>query len=99
MSTDNSQMCNACVCSVLRSILYTQATKPLKMRQTRPYATGVATPTDTFYVIGSTVGPHPYPEIVAYFQSVISREIKSQLLKKKDAKPNDYVIALHRRRK
>lgn len=35
---------------------------------------------DSFYVIGSTVGPHPYPEMVAYFQSVISREMRSQLL-------------------
>lgn len=34
---------------------------------------------DSFYVIGSTVGPHPYPEMVAYFQSVISEEIKKQL--------------------
>ena len=50
-------------------------------------------PTDTFYVIGSTVGPHPYPEIVAYFQSVISREIKSQLLKKEGRENPDYVIA------
>lgn len=36
-------------------------------------------PRDTFYVIGSTVGPHPYPEMVARFQSVISEEIKAQL--------------------
>ncbi|MDE6371571.1 MAG: tryptophan synthase subunit beta [Duncaniella sp.] len=35
---------------------------------------------DSFYVIGSTVGPHPYPEMVAYFQSVISREMRKQLL-------------------
>ena len=47
----------------------------------------------SFYVIGSTVGPHPYPEIVAYFQSVISREIKSQLLKKEGRENPDYVIA------
>lgn len=37
---------------------------------------------DSFYVIGSTVGPHPYPEMVAYFQSVISEEIRRQLLEK-----------------
>lgn len=35
---------------------------------------------DSFYVIGSTVGPHPYPEMVTYFQSVISREMRKQLL-------------------
>ncbi|MBQ9173890.1 MAG: tryptophan synthase subunit beta [Bacteroidales bacterium] len=39
-------------------------------------------PSDTFYIIGSTVGPHPYPDMVARLQSVISEEIKSQLLEK-----------------
>jgi tryptophan synthase beta subunit len=48
---------------------------------------------ETFYLIGSVVGPHPYPEMVAYFQSVISEEIQNQLLEK-TGKPNpDYVIA------
>ena len=50
-------------------------------------------PADTFYVIGSTVGPHPYPEMVAYFQSVISKEIKSQLKDKEGRENPDYVIA------
>lgn len=50
-------------------------------------------PTDTFYVIGSTVGPHPYPEMVAFFQSVISEEIKKQLLEKEGRENPDYVIA------
>ena len=36
-------------------------------------------PTDTHYIIGSVVGPHPYPDMVARFQSVISEEMKSQL--------------------
>ena len=48
---------------------------------------------DSFYVIGSTVGPHPYPEMVAYFQSVISREIRSQLLSQTGSELPDYVIA------
>lgn len=39
-------------------------------------------PQDTFYIIGSTVGPHPYPDMVARLQSVISREIKEQLQEK-----------------
>ncbi len=39
-------------------------------------------PADTYYIIGSVVGPHPYPDMVARFQSVISAEIKSQLLEK-----------------
>lgn len=50
-------------------------------------------PSDTFYVIGSTVGPHPYPEIVAYFQSVISKEIKNQLKEQEGREDPDYVIA------
>lgn len=48
---------------------------------------------DSFYVIGSTVGPHPYPEMVAYFQSVISEEIKKQLFEHEGRKNPDYVIA------
>lgn len=50
-------------------------------------------PSDTFYVIGSTVGPHPYPEMVAFFQSVISQEIKKQLLEKEGRENPDYVVA------
>ena len=50
-------------------------------------------PSDTFYVIGSTVGPHPYPEMVAYFQSVISKEIREQLKEKEGQENPDYVIA------
>ncbi len=48
---------------------------------------------DSFYVIGSTVGPHPYPEMVAYFQSVISEEIKKQLKEQIGRENPDYVIA------
>lgn len=48
---------------------------------------------DTHYIIGSVVGPHPYPDMVTRFQSIISKEIRSQLLKQTgDAEP-DYVIA------
>lgn len=50
-------------------------------------------PEDTFYIIGSTVGPHPYPDMVARFQSVISREMKTQLLEKEGRDYPDYVIA------
>ncbi|MCD2426046.1 tryptophan synthase subunit beta [Niabella pedocola] len=39
-------------------------------------------PNDTFYIIGSVVGPHPYPDMVARFQSVISKEIRAQLAEK-----------------
>ncbi len=50
-------------------------------------------PTDTHYIIGSVVGPHPYPEMVARFQSVISAEIKTQLNEKLGRENPDYVIA------
>ncbi len=48
--------------------------------------------TTTHYLMGSTVGPHPYPEIVATFQSVIGKEIKEQILKKEGKLP-DTIIA------
>lgn len=47
---------------------------------------------NTHYLIGSTVGPHPYPKIVRYFQQVIGRETKKQFLKMTGKNP-DYVIA------
>lgn len=50
-------------------------------------------PRDTYYIIGSTVGPHPYPDMVARFQSVISEEIRKQLLEKEGREEPDYVIA------
>nr|WP_299388341.1 tryptophan synthase subunit beta [Allomuricauda sp.] len=50
-------------------------------------------PVDTHYIIGSVVGPHPYPDMVARFQSVISEEIKSQLLEKEGREHPDYVVA------
>jgi tryptophan synthase beta chain len=50
-------------------------------------------PVDTHYIIGSVVGPHPYPDMVARFQSVISKEIQKQLLEKEGTKNPNYVIA------
>jgi phosphoribosylanthranilate isomerase len=50
-------------------------------------------PTDTFYIIGSVVGPHPYPDMVARFQSVISEEIQKQLLEHEKRSNPDYIIA------
>jgi tryptophan synthase beta chain len=49
-------------------------------------------PLDTHYIIGSVVGPHPYPDLVARFQSIISEEAKKQLFEKKGKLP-DYAIA------
>ena len=50
-------------------------------------------PVDTHYIIGSVVGPHPYPDMVARFQSIISEEIRWQLLEKTGSENPDYVIA------
>ncbi len=50
-------------------------------------------PVDTHYIIGSVVGPHPYPDMVARFQSVISEEIQSQLLSKEGRENPDFVVA------
>lgn len=50
-------------------------------------------PSDTFYIIGSTVGPHPYPDLVARLQSVISEEIKWQLEEKEGRDYPDYLVA------
>ncbi len=50
-------------------------------------------PEDTYYIIGSAVGPHPYPDMVARFQSVISEEMKIQLLEKTGNENPDYIIA------
>ena len=50
-------------------------------------------PVDTHYIIGSVVGPHPYPDMVARFQSVISEEIQEQLKEKEGRKNPDYVVA------
>ena len=50
-------------------------------------------PQDTFYIVGSTMGPHPYPDIVAKMQSVISEELKWQLEEKIGRDYPDYLIA------
>ncbi len=50
-------------------------------------------PVNTHYIIGSVVGPHPYPDMVARFQSVISEEIQEQLMEKEGTPNPDYVVA------
>ena len=50
-------------------------------------------PEDTFYIVGSTMGPHPYPDIVAKMQSIISKELKGQLLEKIGRDYPGYLIA------
>ena len=53
----------------------------------------ISNPEDTHYIIGSVVGPHPYPDLVARFQSVISEEMKWQLTEKINRDYPDYIIA------
>lgn len=48
---------------------------------------------ETYYLLGSAVGPHPYPDMVARFQSVISEEIRSQLLEQEGREYPDYLVA------
>ena len=50
-------------------------------------------PVETHYIIGSVVGPHPYPDMVTRFQSVISEEIKVQLVEKTGRDYPDYLVA------
>lgn len=50
-------------------------------------------PQDTYYLVGSTMGPHPYPDIVAKMQSIISKELKEQLTEKTGRDYPDYLIA------
>ena len=50
-------------------------------------------PQDTYYIIGSTVGPHPYPDLVSRLQSIISEEILSQLMEKEGRDYPDYLFA------
>ncbi|WP_461532357.1 tryptophan synthase subunit beta [Sinomicrobium sp.] len=50
-------------------------------------------PVDTHYIIGSAIGPHPYPDMVTRFQSVISEEIRAQLLEQEGRENPDYVVA------
>ena len=53
----------------------------------------ISNPEDTHYIIGSVVGPHPYPDMVARFQAVISEEVKQQLQEKEGRSNPDYVVA------
>ncbi|MDQ2772196.1 MAG: tryptophan synthase subunit beta, partial [Bacteroidota bacterium] len=53
----------------------------------------IANPVDTHYIIGSVVGPHPYPDLVARLQAVISEEMRKQLLEKTGSELPNYVVA------
>ncbi|WP_347069286.1 tryptophan synthase subunit beta [Flavobacterium sp. WV_118_3] len=71
----------------------TSGSKTLKDATNEAIRDWINNPVDTYYIIGSVVGPHPYPDMVARFQSVISAEIQTQLFEKEGRKNPDYVIA------
>jgi tryptophan synthase beta chain len=71
----------------------TSGSKTLKDATNEAIRDWINHPENTYYIIGSVVGPHPYPDMVARFQSVISKEIKKQLAKSTGSGLPDYVIA------
>lgn len=74
-------------------IAATSGSRTLKDATNEAMREWINNPVDTHYIIGSVVGPHPYPDMVATFQSVISEEIKWQLKEKTNNENPDYVIA------
>ncbi len=71
----------------------TSGSKTLKDATNEAIRDWINNPVDTHYIIGSVVGPHPYPDMVARFQSVISEETKNQLLEKEGTENPTHVIA------
>ena len=71
----------------------TSGSKTLKDATNEAMRDWINNPVDTHYIIGSVVGPHPYPDMVARFQAVISAETRSQLLEKTGRETPDYAIA------
>jgi len=71
----------------------TSGSKTLKDATNEAIRDWINNPTNTHYIIGSVVGPHPYPDMVARFQSVISREIKWQLKQVEGREEPDYIVA------
>ena len=71
----------------------TSGSRTLKDATNEAIRDWINNPVDTHYIIGSVVGPHPYPDMVARFQSVISEEVQQQLLEKEGTPNPDYVVA------
>lgn len=71
----------------------TSGSKTLKDATNEAIRDWINNPVDTHYIIGSVVGPHPYPDMVARFQSVISAEIKTQLKEKTGSEKPTHVLA------
>lgn len=73
-------------------VTVTSGTKTLKDAVNEALRVWTANVLDTFYVLGSVMGPHPYPEMVRDFQAVIGKEVKAQILQKEGKLP-DVVMA------
>ncbi|MBK8501481.1 MAG: tryptophan synthase subunit beta [Saprospiraceae bacterium] len=71
----------------------TSGSKTLKDATNEAIRDWINNPTDTHYIIGSVVGPHPYPDMVARFQAVISEEMKWQLKEQTGSQDPDIIIA------
>lgn len=71
----------------------TSGSRTLKDATNEAMRDWINNPVDTHYIIGSVVGPHPYPDMVARFQSVISEETRKQLLEKTGSETPDIVMA------
>lgn len=71
----------------------TSGSKTLKDATNEAMRDWINNPVDTHYIIGSVVGPHPYPEMVSLFQSIISEETKKQLIEHTGSDQPDYVLA------
>ena len=71
----------------------TSGSKTLKDATNEAIRDWINNPNDTHYIIGSAVGPHPYPDMVSRFQSVISEEIKFQLKTEEGCYSPDYIVA------
>jgi len=71
----------------------TSGSKTLKDATNEAIRDWINNPNDTHYIIGSVVGPHPYPDMVARFQSVISQEVRAQLKEKTGSELPTHVLA------
>jgi tryptophan synthase beta chain len=71
----------------------TSGSKTLKDATNEAIRYWISHPADTYYLIGSVVGPHPYPDLVARLQSIISEEMKAQLLEQTGSELPDAIIA------
>ncbi|WEK18095.1 MAG: tryptophan synthase subunit beta [Candidatus Pedobacter colombiensis] len=71
----------------------TSGSKTLKDATNEAMRDWINNPVDTHYIIGSVVGPHPYPDMVAIFQSIISEETRKQLIEQTGNDQPDYVLA------